>query len=202
MIEDTSKRDPMLHLIGSGFASGTDTSSKYITDMEADGQRQLVASTQLPIKGSDDLAAFGFKLGDPTDDLFRHAELPAGWTKQATDHAMWSRIYDDLGRERVAIFYKAAFYDRKAFCRAVTVESYVYTVADGRAPLLLDESWATRKAVRAAAADLAECEEQEAAEWDARMPSAGPDASRYAEWRDEHRTRAAAALRIINEIGE
>jgi predicted secreted protein len=32
---------------------------------------------------------------------------------------MWSYIVDDEGTQRVAIFYKAAFYDRDAFMRPV-----------------------------------------------------------------------------------
>jgi hypothetical protein len=42
--EDTSKRDPHLNALGI-LGDGQD---KYITDMEAAGQRQLVASSVLP----------------------------------------------------------------------------------------------------------------------------------------------------------
>ena len=70
---------------------------------------------------------WGFVFGEMVegDDLFRHAELPAGWKKVGSDHAMWSYIHDDQDRPRVAMFYKAAFYDRDAFAR---LESrYTYT---------------------------------------------------------------------------
>lgn len=50
----------------------------------------------------------------PGDDLFVNVELPKGWRKQPTDHAMWSNLLDDKGRTRATIFYKAAFYDRDA----------------------------------------------------------------------------------------
>lgn len=99
MIENTSARDPLIHFAGA-LSDGT---SRYVTDMEAAGQQQLVASTQIPTRGSDDLAALGFELGDvdPSDPMFRDATLPAGWKKQGSDHAMWSYIVDSLGRRRV-----------------------------------------------------------------------------------------------------
>jgi hypothetical protein len=42
-VEDTSKRDPLIHLLGHGIAA-----DKYITDMEKAGQMQLVHSEQIP----------------------------------------------------------------------------------------------------------------------------------------------------------
>lgn len=115
---------------------------------EARGQRELVNSEVIPAKGSDDLAALGFKLGDPVpgDSLFRYATLPDGWKRQPSDHSMWSHVVDELGRKRVAMFYKAAFYDRDAFCRAETVYGYVLDcLYHGQQPLL-DASWVTREA--------------------------------------------------------
>lgn len=58
--------------------------------------------------------ARGIKILGEADDLFFTAELPSGWKIQPTDHAMWSDIVDHLGRKRFSIFYKGAFYDRKA----------------------------------------------------------------------------------------
>lgn len=103
--EDTSQRDPLLHVLG---AMGDGTSS-YIEGMEAAGQRQLVASTVLPIEGSEHQALIdlGFEFGDPVDDLFREATLPEGWSKQGSDHDMWSYIVDADGQRRVSVFYKA-----------------------------------------------------------------------------------------------
>ncbi len=87
---------------------------------ESEGQRQLNDGKidSLPTECQDDalLREWGFVLGDriPDNEIFRHAQLPEGWTMKATDHAMHSAICDDQGRERVSVFYKAAFYDRRA----------------------------------------------------------------------------------------
>ena len=87
---------------------------------EAQGQRELVNSTQLPTdmdaKCRAALEAAGVKFGpaSPGDPMFCSAELPAGWQKKATDHAMYSDLVDEKGSAVAAIFYKAAFYDRSA----------------------------------------------------------------------------------------
>lgn len=93
-----------------------------IEAMEAEGQRQLVASSSLPteLRGGDDakalLVSWGFVFGeiDSEDSLFTPVQLPPGWTKAGTDHDMHSNVVDDKGRERIGVFYKAAFYDRRA----------------------------------------------------------------------------------------
>lgn len=94
-----------------------------IERQEAQGQAALVESPQLPVNGSEDpcFEKMGIIWGDPTpgDEIFRQAQLPEGWKKQPTDHAMWSHLVDDKGRVRARIFYKAAFYDRSAFIRPV-----------------------------------------------------------------------------------
>lgn len=94
----------------------------YIEAQEAQGQRDLVASTQLPVDGTrgqeDVWAAIGVQLlPEQEGDIFRGAVLPAGWEKRATDHSMLSELVDAQGRKRAAIFYKAAFYDRSAHVR-------------------------------------------------------------------------------------
>jgi hypothetical protein len=87
---------------------------------EAAGQRQFVASEVLPTKGLDHekFTALGFKIGKVVegDPMFTEVELPEGWTKEGSDHAMWSYVRDTEGKRRVACFYKAAYYDRDAFC--------------------------------------------------------------------------------------
>ncbi len=111
--EDTSKRDPLVHIAGS-----MGNHSRYIEEQESAGQAQLVNSTVLPIdtRGRDaDFEALGFTFGERVDELFREATLPEGWTRKGSEHAMWSHLVDEQGRERVSIFYKAAFYDRCAF---------------------------------------------------------------------------------------
>lgn len=89
-----------------------------IEAQEARGQRELVASTTLPIKFNvgtrEELENFGVVYGEP-DGLFAPVQLPEGWRTEATDHSMWSNLLDDKGRKRASIFYKAAFYDREAF---------------------------------------------------------------------------------------
>jgi hypothetical protein len=89
-----------------------------IERQEADGQRTLVAREMLPkeIWGAtrEQLTAIGFKFGADVDALFVECELPPGWTKKATDHAMHSHLLDDKGQRRAWIYYKASFYDRVA----------------------------------------------------------------------------------------
>lgn len=136
-----------------------DGTSAPIERMEADGQRQLVNSDRLPTKIQGERAefeAFGFTFGDPdpNDPLFMPATLPAGWTRKATDHDMWSNILDELGRPRVSIGYKAAFYDRWALMRLNTVIGYVRDCLWTKAPFVTDDTWATPAAVADA---LREC---------------------------------------------
>ncbi len=108
--------------------TSTDTTSSAIDAMlgasgiieaqEARGQRELVRSSVLPadMRNRADFERLGFTFGDPVegDALFVNATLPPGWTRQGSDHAMWSYILDDKGRRRASVFYKAAFYDRGA----------------------------------------------------------------------------------------
>ena len=89
-----------------------------IERQEAEGQRALCENSQLPkeIRGAtrEQLTAIGFKFGADVDELFVACELPAGWKLKATEHSMHNDLLDDKGRRRAGIFYKAAFYDRKA----------------------------------------------------------------------------------------
>ena len=87
---------------------------------EKAGQRALVASAKIPKEligcTIQDLEALGFTFSNKQSDdpLFIEATLPAGWSKRATDHDMWSDIIDETGKVRFNVFYKAAFYDRRA----------------------------------------------------------------------------------------
>lgn len=90
-----------------------------IEAQEAQGQRDLVASEQLPVDGTegheDQWAKMGVVLLPKTgDDIFRDTQLPEGWKKVRTEHSMWSELQDANGNVRAMIFYKAAFYDRSA----------------------------------------------------------------------------------------
>ena len=94
---------------------------------ESMGQHQLVASSDLPVKvqspeTDETFKAMGISLGQPYEDdpLFRPAKLPLGWRREPSDHSMWSYVVDETGEKRIAIFYKAAFYDRRAFMRSAS----------------------------------------------------------------------------------
>lgn len=95
-----------------------------IAASEEAGQREVVASTVLPVKDREAWEILG-KMGVVRgvavsgDDLFVNATMPAGWTKRRTDHSLWSEVVDERGRVRASIFYKAAFYDRDAFMSAL-----------------------------------------------------------------------------------
>ena len=57
-----------------------------IEAQEKRGQSALVNSAMLPVQAQwDQLAQIGIVRGDPVDDLFVNATLPAGWTKRATN---------------------------------------------------------------------------------------------------------------------
>lgn len=118
---NTSKADPLEKLVVAMVPDG-------IEAQEAQGQREMVASTVLPTdisfrETAADYEALGFTFGDvdPADPLFREATLPEGWSRKGGGHAMWSGVVDERGIERVAVFYKAAFYDRKAHMNIVNV---------------------------------------------------------------------------------
>jgi hypothetical protein len=165
--ENTADHEPILHMLGalSGDSDG------YITGMEAAGQRQLVASEVIPTEimhgGTEEtLIQLGFVLGDPVDGdpLFRHATLPAGWSKSSSDHSLWSYLLDEFGRRRCSVFYKAAWYDRSAHLSVVALSYYASSVAVGDVPLVLDEKWATREGMIAAFAELEQREAKRAEE--------------------------------------
>lgn len=141
-VENTADPDKMpRHFVGL-LAEGND---KYITGMEAAGQRQLVAAEGLmPAEGDwDALRALGFGEPEPTDDpLFVKTTLPSGWTKGATPHDMHSSVLDERGVERVNVFYKAAFYDRRASCHVIDAGRQLGIQAIyGDGPIALPDVW-------------------------------------------------------------
>ena len=185
-IENTTARmqDPeWLGFLAEAMMGG---SSAPIERQERDGQRQLVNSDRLPAKMGDQAAyeALGFTFGpvDEHDPLFRPATLPAGWERKATDHSMGSVIVDTLGRERVSIFYKAAFYDRSAHMTLISLGWYVTKHVEYDGPLILDDEWATREAVAAEMAEARDACLQEAAEF--RGFAGGDDSRRDADNRE------------------
>lgn len=125
VIRNTSEEamaNPLSALATMGAFGG---SGREIEASEARGQEELVRSEVLPSRMSfadrKALVASGVVFGDQVDGdlLFIHVTLPPGWEKRGTSHAMWSDLIDEKGRKRAAIFYKAAFYDRKAELRAL-----------------------------------------------------------------------------------
>ncbi len=111
--------NPVSALLGMMVAGSTG----FIESQEAQGQQELCNSEVLPIKIEDSgkriLEKYGVRFLGPVvgDDLFQNVQLPIGWSIKPTEHSMWSKLFDGEGRERAAIFYKAAFYDRSAFMR-------------------------------------------------------------------------------------
>jgi hypothetical protein len=96
--------------------------SRDIERQEAAGTQAFAASDRLPLDGSSNpndqqyLQALGFTLGDPIDDLFRHARLPQGWRKQPSpEDSRTTLLLDAQGRKRGYVWYKAAWYDQSAY---------------------------------------------------------------------------------------
>lgn len=106
-----------------------------IERQEARGQEELCTTDVLPKDCPRSvLESYGIKFGTDHDELFVNVTLPAGWKKQATDHSMHSDLLDNKGRKRAGIFYKAAFYDRKAGLHLVgrySVDCYESCDKDG-----------------------------------------------------------------------
>lgn len=110
-----------------------------ILAQEKDGQTSFVNSDTLPSQMSAEarlgLETAGVVFGDPVpgDDLFIYVTLPEGWRKSRTSHSMHSDLLDEKGRKRAGIFYKAAFYDRRADLHIVSRFSVRqdYDAADG-----------------------------------------------------------------------
>jgi len=118
-VRDTSTKEEATIVMIDAALGGN--SGDAIERQEARGQQDFVNSTQLPVKGSNDEAftKMGIRFGVAVEgELFRHADLPECWSKQPTEHSMWSKLVDRNGNERAEIFYKAAFYDRRAHMRA------------------------------------------------------------------------------------
>ncbi|MFC8361095.1 hypothetical protein ACFUIY_14630 [Streptomyces griseorubiginosus] len=157
-IENT--QDPQSVQATALLALATGDTSTVIEEQERAGQRQLVHSDQLPTDVDDRPAfeALGFTFGDPDpyDPLFRSSTLPKGWKREASSHDMWSYVVDELGRRRVGIFYKAAFYDRRAQMSLRTVATYVADCQHAKTDVVTDDTWATPTAVAEAANRWAE----------------------------------------------
>lgn len=163
MIENTSESMKDSHkqrgFLAGAFVAGTEA---VIEQQERAGQTQFLASEQLPtdLDGDSraDFEAVGFTFGDPTpgDPLFQSASLPNGWRKTRSDNDLWTHIVDTLGRRRAAVFYKAAYYDRRAFMRLNSLHNYVSCCVREDALIITDDTWATPAAVAEECRALAE----------------------------------------------
>jgi hypothetical protein len=56
----------------------------------------------------------------PGDPLFTQAKLPPGWRKECSSDPLNLALLDGEGRERALIFFKPAFYDRRADMKLCT----------------------------------------------------------------------------------
>jgi hypothetical protein len=98
---------------------------QMIVAQEAAGQQDMTMGGYLPKLNEHhqpiDRAAWealGFVFGKDMDDLFVNVDFPVGWSfVPRPDHHLWSEIKDADGRIRARVFYKAAFYDRRAHVR-------------------------------------------------------------------------------------
>ncbi len=180
MIENTSAKMKNADTAGAFLdAAATLGTDNVIGLQEYAGQAQLVQSDQLPVDlEGDDQAAFealGIFFGDPTpgDPLFRQVTLPDGWKREASAHDMWSYVIDSLGRRRIAVFYKAAFYDRRAFMRLTTVSSYVTECVRQGTDIVTDDKWATPAAVATELRNAAQAAQRDIDRWTSLAESEG-----------------------------
>jgi len=132
-IENTnSKETPMTYPLASFVAAlkgdrvHASMTSDDIVVSEAAGQKTMIDSTQVPKDGDWDLLKiWGVVITGDADELFYNAQLPEGWELRSTGHALWTDLIDNCGRKRAGLFYKAAFYDRRAEFFAIDVRFVV-----------------------------------------------------------------------------
>lgn len=200
----TDSVSPMLVLID-GLSGGG--GSGAIESMEKRGQTQLVNSDRLPTdtQGSDDaFIAAGFTFGEPEpgDLLFRPATLPAGWRREATDHSMHSNIVDPLGRKRVGIFYKAAYYDRRADMYLVSQHSYLTECLWNDHKPVLDNEWLPAVQAAEVLAQLKAKALEDAAEQDRLADERPAQRDFWADHAREKRELVQKIQQLIDHIGQ
>lgn len=182
--------------------------AEYIHEQERAGQAQVVNSDRLPTKlndwpneGDGPYLALGFTFGpaDPGDSLFRPATLPSGWTRRRTDHSMWTEVVDTLGRKRVSIFYKAAFYDRDAFMSLETPTGYLRSCLWNGAAPVLDEEWLTVDVARQTLEAIAVAEDKHAVEAAEFAATSSGERGEYWRGREADQRAGAAKARALAE---
>jgi len=120
---NTPSQENFASLAAELFAKGP----SGIEDQEARGNESFVESDTLPIPGPQDrkiLESRGveFLQTVENDPLFQYVRLPQGWKKEYAEDPRHSELIDGDGNVQARMFYKAAFYDRKASIRVVTEE--------------------------------------------------------------------------------
>jgi len=147
----TETEENPLRFLATSLAKGS--TGNAIIAMERAGQSSFVNSDTLPVDMSDEtrqaLEAAGVIFGDrvPGDDLFVYVTLPEGWTRRGTTHDMHSDLLDEKGRKRASVFYKAAFYDRRAHMRLTSPQDYLCGCLDDGTMPVLDDAWLTADVV-------------------------------------------------------
>ncbi|MFH0829761.1 MAG: hypothetical protein V1887_01200 [Candidatus Aenigmatarchaeota archaeon] len=98
-----------------------------IEQQEARGQIAVVTQKLMPRyadgrrEPADDVyKKLGIVIIGEHDDILVKVKLPDGWKLEPTEDSMWSDLRDNKGRKRAQMFYKAAFYDRRANLNLVT----------------------------------------------------------------------------------
>lgn len=99
-----------------------DEDPDFLDSQDQRGQQKICEGKLLPIQMTaelrDDLKRAGVVFGAPVadDSLFIHITLPDRWRIVShADHVHWSYLIDDQHNPHATIFYRASFFDRKAF---------------------------------------------------------------------------------------
>ncbi len=100
-----------------------------IEAQEQEGQESLLDGKLLPTEhlldeGKAVLERAGVLFGKPRDKLFTEVILPPGWHIAVQERPYYTQLIDAHGRARARIFYKAAFYDRRARITVLTRYSF------------------------------------------------------------------------------
>lgn len=114
----TSVDNDGMAMLAEGLFSGS--TDGIIEGQEERGQISFAESDTLPTQWQTDngreileRAGVVFHEQVEDDELFTYVTLPDGWKKEMRS-SYWTWLLDDKGRARAGLFYKAAFYDRRA----------------------------------------------------------------------------------------
>ena len=109
-----SDKTQQLDMLVRGLTGGS--ASDGVLAAEAAGAQSFVQSEVLPKQGVQEGVDAGLvEVTGDADDLFCNVKLPEGWEKKSEARdPRHIALYDANGHVRASIFYKAAFYDRKA----------------------------------------------------------------------------------------